>query len=128
MGVHNCYQEMCFSFVFLHFAAIPDPFLRVPQTHSALAGSNTSLTCETKPGAGTVRWVKGHHQPSDAAAVIRDRAGRYEIRRPSAGVSELHIYGVEFADEDVYRCYVGFIFQAPDLNYAKATLTVQCKL
>ncbi|XP_033643028.1 uncharacterized protein LOC117303069 isoform X2 [Asterias rubens] len=102
--------------------AVPDPFMRVPQNQTALIDRNVVFTCKTKKAAGTIKWVKGHNPPSSE---IKDKVGHYGVRHLSDGVSELHIYGVQFSDEDVYRCYVGFTFKEPDLNYAEAKLIVQ---
>ncbi|XP_071805986.1 uncharacterized protein [Asterias amurensis] len=102
--------------------AVPDPFIQVPQNQTTLIDRNVVFTCKTKKEAGTIKWVKGHNQ---LTSEIRDEVGRYGVRHLSDGVSELHIYGVEFPDEDVYRCYVGFTFEGPDLNYAEAQLIVQ---
>ena len=111
------------GFLFI-LTAVPDPFIQVPQNQTTLIDRNVVFTCKTKKEAGTIKWVKGHNQPSSE---IRDEVGRYGVHHLSDGVSELHIYGVEFADEDVYRCYVGFTFEGPDLNYAEAKLIVQCE-
>ncbi len=102
--------------------AVPDPFIQVPQNQTALIDSNAVFTCKTKKVAGAIKWVKGHNPPSSE---IKNDVGRYVVHYPSDGVSELHIHDVEFSDEDVYRCYVGYTFKEPDLNYVEAKLTVQ---
>ena len=107
--------------------AVPDPFIQVPLNHTSLTDRNVVFTCMTKKDAGRIKWVRGRNSSSIETAEIKDVVGRYGIHYPSNGVSELHIYGVEFADEDVYRCYVGYTFKTPDLNYAEAMLVVQCK-
>ncbi len=106
------------------WTAVPDPFLQVPQNQTALIDRNVTFTCTTKEVAGTIRWVKGNKPPSSE---IKDEVGRYGILYLPGGVSELHIYNVQFSDEDVYRCYVGYTFKEPDLTYSEANLIVQCK-
>ncbi|XP_038046200.1 neogenin-like [Patiria miniata] len=103
--------------------AIPEPFIRVPQNHTALVGGNVTFTCEIETEAGTIRWVKGHNRPLDQ--MITDQADQYEILQPSVGVSQLRILGVGFEDEGGYRCHAGHTFKSPDLIYAEVVLGVQ---
>ncbi|XP_022104880.1 uncharacterized protein LOC110986898 isoform X2 [Acanthaster planci] len=105
--------------------AIPEPFVQVPQNQTALVGSNVTFTCEIRSDAGVIRWVRGQKQPPNEAAAISDLPSRFQIVHPSEGVSSLRILRLGFDDEEVYRCYAGHTFRAPDLMYAEARLKVQ---
>ncbi|XP_022104884.1 uncharacterized protein LOC110986900 [Acanthaster planci] len=105
--------------------AIPDPFVQVPQNQTALVGSNVTFTCEIRSDAGVIRWVRGQKQLPNEAAAISDLPGRFQMVHPSEGVSILRILRLEFDDEEVYRCFAGHTFRAPDLMYAEARLEVQ---
>ncbi|XP_038047777.1 uncharacterized protein LOC119721908 [Patiria miniata] len=105
--------------------AIPDPFIQVPENCTTLAGKNVTFTCQTKADAGRIKWVKGRNQTRCTGAEIKDKPGRYEILSSTGGVCQLCIYGVEFADEDVYSCCVGHAAAAQDLSYVEALLVVQ---
>ncbi|XP_022104881.1 uncharacterized protein LOC110986899 [Acanthaster planci] len=105
--------------------AIPEPFVQVPQNQTALVGSNVTFTCKIRRDAGVIRWVRGQKQLPNEAAAINDLPGRFQIFHPSEGVSSLRILRLEFGDEEVFRCYAGHTFRAPDLMYAEARLKVQ---